>query len=186
MQNLSPIAWAIRPFKRYAEFSGRSSRAEFWWFFLAVFLLYIVMSFLFFGAMASSLATAESNPSIGMLSAIGVGGILVGLFWLALLIPSIAVQVRRLHDSNRSGWWLGAFYLLYAVYLALMFGVAGSVMSAASTGGDTGMFTGIMILGFVMFAYMIVLLVFYCVPGTKGPNRFGDDPYGADVGEVFA
>jgi uncharacterized membrane protein YhaH (DUF805 family) len=43
-----------------------------------------------------------------------------------------------------------------------------------------------MVLGFAMFIYMIVLLVFYCLPGTKGANRFGDDPYGANVEEVFA
>jgi uncharacterized membrane protein YhaH (DUF805 family) len=74
-----------------------------------------------------------------------------------------------------------------------MFGILGSVMSAAATGENvsptlpsSGMLTGVMLLGFTMFIYMIVLLVFYCLPGTKGVNRFGDDPYGADVAEVFA
>jgi uncharacterized membrane protein YhaH (DUF805 family) len=192
MQKLSPIGWALRPLKRYAEFSGRSSRAEFWWFFLALILFYIVVWIAFFGAMAGSIAAGQSNPSVGMLGAVGAGGLLIILFWLALIIPSIAVQVRRLHDVNRSGWWLGGFYLLYAVYLVAMFGMLGSAMSAAAAGGDTapafgsGMSAGIMVLGLVMFVYMIALLVFYCLPGTKGPNRFGDDPYGADVEEVFA
>jgi uncharacterized membrane protein YhaH (DUF805 family) len=193
MQNLSPIGWAIRPLKRYAEFSGRSSRAEFWWFFLGLFLAYLVFWFLLFGVVASSVGTSQNNPGVGMLGAIGFGSVILGLFWLALIIPTIAVQVRRLHDTNRSGWWLGAFYLLYAVYFVLMFGMLGSVMSAAAAGGgaaptppNSGMFMGIMILGVVMFVYMIVLLVFYCTAGTKGPNRFGEDPYGANVQEVFA
>ena len=48
------------------------------------------------------------------------------------------------------------------------------------------MFIAIMILGTGMFFYMIALIVFYCLPGTQGPNRYGDDPYGANVEEVFA
>jgi uncharacterized membrane protein YhaH (DUF805 family) len=178
MHNLSPIGWAIRPLKRYAEFS----------------VLYMVVWFAFFGAMISSVAAArQGNPSAGVVGAMGVGGLLIGLFWLALIVPTIAVQVRRLHDTNRSGWWLGAFYLLYAVYFVLIFGMLGAMMTAAASGGGTpptppnsGIFMGTMILGFVMFVYMIALLVFYCLPGTRGPNRFGNDPYGANVEEVFA
>jgi uncharacterized membrane protein YhaH (DUF805 family) len=193
MQNLSPIAWAVRPFKRYAEFSGRSSRAEFWWFFLALFLIYLVMWFVFFGAVVGSMGAGQSEPNVGVLGAIGAGGILFGLFWLALIIPTIAVQVRRLHDTNRSGWWLGAFYLLYALYLVLMFGSLASVMSSAAAGGtaslappSSAMLTASMVLGLVMSVYMVALIVVYCLPGTNGSNRFGDDPYGADVEEVFA
>jgi uncharacterized membrane protein YhaH (DUF805 family) len=193
VKELSPIGWALRPLKRYAEFSGRSSRAEFWWFFLALCLIYIVFWFVFFGAVVSSIAAGQSNPNVGMLGAIGAGGILLGLFWLALIVPTIAVQVRRLHDTNRSGWWLGGFYLLYGVYFVLMFGSLASVMTAAAAGGaasptppNSTMLTAVMVLGLVMFVYVIALLVFYCLGGTKGPNRFGDDPYGANVEEVFA
>jgi len=42
------------------------------------------------------------------------------------------------------------------------------------------------IMALVFFVYSIALLVFYCLPGSTGANRFGEDPYGADVGEVFA
>jgi uncharacterized membrane protein YhaH (DUF805 family) len=49
-----------------------------------------------------------------------------------------------------------------------------------------GLAAGTGIFALVMMVYAIVLLVFYCLPGTRGPNRFGEDPYGADVGEVFA
>lgn len=193
MENLSPIGWALRPFKRYAEFSGRSSRAEFWWFFLALFLVYMVVWFVFVGAIASTIMANQGNPSVGMFGALGIGGILFGLVWLALIIPSIAVQVRRLHDTNRSGWWLGGFYLLYGVYVVLVIGSLGSVMAAAGAGGaaspapaNAAIFTGAMALGLAMFIYMIALLVFYCMPGTTGSNSYGDDPYGANVEEVFA
>ena len=96
------------------------------------------------------------------------------LFWLALLISSIAVQTRRLHDTNRSGWWLGAFYLIYAVYLMLLLASVGSVMGAAMTGVQPDpsqafgpMFIVTMIVALAMFVYAIVLLVFYCQEGIS-------------------
>lgn len=66
-------------FSKYADFNGRAGRPEFWFFFLFQMLVYI-------GA--------------GIL-----GGVLAPLVWLGLLLPNIAVQVRRLHDHGRSGWW---------------------------------------------------------------------------------
>jgi uncharacterized membrane protein YhaH (DUF805 family) len=192
MQNPSPLGWAFRPLKRYAEFSGRSSRAEFWWFFLFLMISYFLVWFLLV-AVAGTTAASGTQPSLALVGAFGVASIFMVLFWLALLIPSIAVQVRRLHDTNRSGWWLGGFYLLYGGYFVLIFGMMGALMATAASGNGTpptlpgsGMFTGIMVFGLVMFVYMIALLVFYCLPGTRGPNRFGDDPYGANVEEVFA
>ena len=66
-------------FTKYADFSGRASRSEYWWFFLFVVVVSIVLSF--------------------------ISSIISMLFSLATLIPSIAVASRRLHDTNRSGWW---------------------------------------------------------------------------------
>lgn len=43
-----------------------------------------------------------------------------------------------------------------------------------------------LVLALAMFGYSILLLVFFCLAGTRGPNRFGEDPYGADIEEVFA
>lgn len=190
---MSPIDWAIRPMKKYATFSGRAPRAEFWWFFLALMIFYFIVSFVF-GASIAGLAASQSEPSAGMMGAMGVGSIVLVLFWLAVLIPTIAVQVRRLHDTNRSGWWLGGFYLLYAIYFVMLMSVMGSTFGAAMTGSASppaapqagGMLVMSMILGFVMMIYGIALIVFYCLPGTKGQNKYGDDPYGANVEEVFA
>jgi uncharacterized membrane protein YhaH (DUF805 family) len=66
-------------FSKYADFSGRASRAEYWWFFLFILLV-------------SAATSLFSNT-------------LSGLFSLATLVPSIAAAARRLHDTNRSGWW---------------------------------------------------------------------------------
>ena len=118
----SPIGWAVTPLKRYAEFSGRSSRAEFWWFYLFLFIIMMVLWFVLVGSLAGlgSSVSETGEPSAGALGAMGGGVILIGLLSLAVLIPTIAVGVRRLHDTNRSGWWLGGFYLVYAVYLVMV------------------------------------------------------------------
>ena len=108
---------------KYAVFSGRARRQEFWGFMLRLFIVY------FMSVMIDVLlGTYDEEAGIGIVS-----GIVVLLF----LLPSISVSVRRLHDINRSGWW--------------------------------------MLLTIIPFA-SFVLLVFYCLDGTKGENRFGPDP----------
>ena len=182
MEKLSPIGWALRPLKNYAKFSGRASRAEFWWFFLFVMIVYFGMLFLT-GLTAGGLTAMGSGP--GALASMGAFGLVFIVFWLALLIPMIAVQARRLHDTNRSGWWLGAYYLLYAAYIATLLGTAsqGGADGAPPTIASAGL---LMIVGLAFMVFSVVLLVFFCLRGTQGPNDFGDDPYGANVAEVFA
>ncbi|HLL30558.1 MAG TPA: DUF805 domain-containing protein, partial [Allosphingosinicella sp.] len=110
----------------------------------------------------------------GMMGAMlggGIIGILILLSWLALLIPSIAVGIRRLHDIDRTGWWLMLGY--GPSILSTILAMAESVELAA-------IFNLLSMIGF------IVLLVFAVLPGTRGPNRYGPDPKGEDLGEVFA
>jgi uncharacterized membrane protein YhaH (DUF805 family) len=84
---MNPIsAWKVVVLARYAKFDGRASRAEFWWFALANLVIYIVLA-----------ALAQASNFFFVLYV---------LYGLAVLIPSIAVAVRRLHDTNRSGWWV--------------------------------------------------------------------------------
>jgi uncharacterized membrane protein YhaH (DUF805 family) len=193
MQELNPIGWALRPLKRYAEFSGRSSRAELWWFVLGVFAFWIAAMILGFAAVAG-IGASGTQPSAGLLGAFGITWLILMVAFLALLIPWLAVQVRRLHDIDRSGWWLGGFYLLYVVYAvsmgSVMFGMLAS-MKAGNTSPDPAAFGAgfgvVGLIGLLQFVYMIVLIVFYCLPGTAGPNRFGPDPYGRDqFDKIFA
>ena len=183
VEEKSPVTWALTPLKKYAQFSGRAPRAEWWWYFLFTLIIYLVMWFVFAGSM-TNLAATGNNPSAGMLPALGGGMIIMSLVWLALIIPTIAVQMRRVHDTNRSGWWVGAFYLLYILYLAMLVGSMASVMSAGMAGaepsaaaGTTVLATGL--LAILILIYAIVLLVFFCLPGTPGPNIYGPEPYGA-------
>ncbi|MCB9189202.1 MAG: DUF805 domain-containing protein [Flavobacteriales bacterium] len=84
-------------FENYANFNGRARRSEFWYFVLASFLLSIVISIIE-GALGMGNYYATSN------SFYFSGGILSNLLNLALMIPSLAVGARRLHDTNKSGW----------------------------------------------------------------------------------
>jgi uncharacterized membrane protein YhaH (DUF805 family) len=178
MQQLSPIGWALRPLKRYAEFSGRSSRAEFWWFFLFFMLGYFALLIVGFAVSGSSPAIEPGGNPFSMYARMGGFLAVLGIYWLALIVPTIAVTVRRLHDTNRSGWWLAAYVVLYIIYIGVL------TTRGAAAGAGTAIFMLIVSLAFL--GYAVTLLVFYCLRGTQGPNRFGDDPYGANVEEVFA
>ena len=92
----------------YATFSGRAARSEFWWFALFVFLGNFVLSIvdsLLFGGMV------DGQPV----------SVLGGLFSLAMLLPSIAAGVRRLHDRDMSGWWYLLILIPIIGALALLF-----------------------------------------------------------------
>jgi uncharacterized membrane protein YhaH (DUF805 family) len=73
----------------------------------------------------------------------------LGMLWaMAVFIPNLAVTIRRLHDQDKSGWFI--------------------------------------LMGLIPIVGPIIILVFYCIEGTRGPNRFGPDPKGSDVGQTFA
>lgn len=109
------LNWYLECWKKYAVFSGRARRREYW-----MFVLWNMLAWL----------------GLGILSC----GVLNPLYALAALLPSLAVNVRRLHDSNRSGWWL--------------------------------------LLSLVPFVGPVWLLVLMVLGGTRGANRYGEDPKG--------
>lgn len=110
------MEWYLTPWKKFADFAGRARRREYWFFALGNFVIAIVLSFV--------------ERSMGLANAEYGAGALVGLFSLAVLIPGIAVTIRRLHDTNRSGWWilLGLIPIANLVLLVFMLldGTAGS------------------------------------------------------------
>lgn len=101
-----------RFFKKYGTFSGRASRSEYWWVVLALVIFHSVFAVLF---LVAGGVRAYATPQ-----EFTVGAVVVVVLWviveLAIIIPSIAVTVRRLHDGNFSGW----FYLLYLVGLSIV------------------------------------------------------------------
>jgi uncharacterized membrane protein YhaH (DUF805 family) len=86
------MEWYLLPWKRFAEFSGRSRRKEYWMFTLFNIVIAIVLCIL-------SLVLRESGVGV-------IFSILSFIYSLAALIPGLAVSVRRLHDTGKSGWFL--------------------------------------------------------------------------------
>jgi len=82
--------WYLGALKKYAIFYGRARRKEYWMFVLISMVAYLVLGFV--------------DAQTGTMGISGVG-LLSGLYWLGTIIPAIAVTVRRLHDTNHSGWW---------------------------------------------------------------------------------
>jgi len=108
------VNWFITAIKKYAVFSGRSRRSEYWYFILFYLIIYIALSFI-------DRATGTFDAKSGV-------GLVTGIYALALLIPSLAVGVRRLHDTDRSGWWLLIAFipLIGAVVLIVFFALDGT------------------------------------------------------------
>jgi uncharacterized membrane protein YhaH (DUF805 family) len=84
-------------FKKYFDFSGRASRPEYWWFFLGC-ILALAVSLLVAAELAAALGTEEAESGIAF-------ALLPLAILLGLLLPQLAVTVRRLHDTGRSGAW---------------------------------------------------------------------------------
>ena len=132
------LDWALLPLKRYADFSGRSRRKEYWFFALLVFVVTMAIM------LVSGLGGALLDPTSAMAAGgFGLGLLVFLLISLALIIPSIAVQVRRFHDQDRSGWFV--------------------------------------LLNLIPYLGALVVLVFMCLDGTPGPNRYGPDPKERDA-----
>ena len=88
-------------FQRYSDFNGRSTRAEYWWWFLFVVLTGIALTLI--------------DMSIGTFWWEAEWGLFSVSFKLATLIPSLALGARRLHDINKSAWWLLMWLIVWLV-----------------------------------------------------------------------
>lgn len=90
-------------YRNYLTFSGRAARSEYWWFFLFSTIVSIVIAVI---ETRLGLGQGTFGTVDGGFSANYDGGILSGIWALGNFLPSLAVGVRRLHDTDRSGWWL--------------------------------------------------------------------------------
>lgn len=106
--------WYLEVLKKYVVFDGRARRKEYWMFVL--FNTIIAVALMILGAVVGGSRQGQMFSN---------------LYQLAVLLPSIAVGIRRMHDTDHSGWWI---------------------------------------------LLPIVNLIFACTEGTRGPNRFGEDP----------
>lgn len=90
---------------KYATFHGRAPRSEFWWFYLFIIVIDIILGF-FVGSDTMVRIREGGFDAMSIAFASNRALMLQGLIHLALLLPMLAVAVRRLHDTGRTGWWL--------------------------------------------------------------------------------
>ena len=117
------MGWFVAPLKRYAVFRGRSRRKEYWLFALFCLVVLLILS-------AADRATGTFDASTGV-------GLLTGVFYLVILVPTIAVSVRRLHDTDRTGWWaLLSFVPVIGTIVLLVFAVLPGTRGSNRFGPD--------------------------------------------------
>lgn len=181
------MEWMILPLKRYFDFKGRSRRKEYWMYTLFVLLATVVLSILdtLLGLGGSATTDSQYSDAVVGASAGVSGGLLANLFALGTFIPGLAVSIRRLHDLDRSGWWILLPFVPIVLGVVLVSVGMVSALSGAGGMGGIGM-AGMAVMGIGMIC-AIVLLIWFCTAGTSGPNRFGEDPKGihTNAEEVF-
>jgi uncharacterized membrane protein YhaH (DUF805 family) len=148
--NMSPVDWAKRPLEKYADFTGRASRPEYWWYILGLIIAGVIVSIV--------------EGIVGLKGMVmGIYGPLTLLLGLATIVPSLAAGARRLHDTNRSGWWQLIAWAPYALLLLVRPAPGGTLGAAALAG----------VVGLIALVCAVVLIVLLVLPGTPGDNRFG-------------
>jgi uncharacterized membrane protein YhaH (DUF805 family) len=160
-----------RFWRKYAVFSGRASRSEYWWWTLVSFIVSVVLqllgSLIFGGGLFSP---PDGDLDLSRLAL----PLLPSLVWaLVVLVPSIALAVRRLHDTNRSGWW-------YLLILPTMIGLPFQLVGLASidpvqlaAGNFSDLAIGPLVVGWALsllgLVGSIVLLIFFVIgPDPRG------------------
>ena len=177
---VNPIEAVVQGFRKYADFSGRATLAEFWW-----WALFIVIGSIVFSVIDRL---------------IGLGSALETLFTLATLLPTLAVTARRLHDIGKTGWWqLGWYAINITAWLAagVMFLIAVAIeygttdasggfhfdtddVDWANSGEALASFPPavIVLIAAIVITLAIVVweIVWLARRGGSGENRFGPDP----------
>jgi uncharacterized membrane protein YhaH (DUF805 family) len=177
-------------FKKYIVFSGRASRQEYWKFILGILIvsiLIVIVHGMAFGptvreVVKTTVASDGTTTTLRGLRGEYNGGLPGSLFGLFCLIPALAIAARRLHDTNRSAWWLTAPVIatVVGVVAGILIEVGPSAALAAlrATGNvnvQVGSGLGILVM-LLIFASWITLLVWLCQRSTPTPNRYGPNP----------
>lgn len=129
------LDWMILPLKRYTDFSGRSRRKEYWSFFLLSVIVSVVANMMVAtGVPSIDPATGQISGGGGALATIGSG---ISLLWfLGTIVPSIAVAIRRMHDQDKSGWFI--LIPIYNLILLFMEGTKGPNRFGPDPKGEGG------------------------------------------------
>lgn len=191
---MSLISMIFQPLARYFDFQGRASRAQFWPYYLTLMALSLLMAA---WVVSAGFATGAFDPA-PMMQRFAVLMPIYILFGLGLFLPTYGVMVRRLHDSNRTGWWVVLPIAGGVVAQSLLYTFEGQAIMHATLDMQSKM-QGMVASGSVDFGRImalewpimritlpwsmtanvisyLILWVLWALPGTPGRNRFGESP----------
>jgi uncharacterized membrane protein YhaH (DUF805 family) len=161
------MKWFIKCFKQYTDFNSRARRSEFWWFSLINFIITIILFICWI------IPVVKMGIDAGEIDDMELVRITLGspflylylIYYIAVLIPSIAVTVRRLHDIGRSGFW-------YFLFLGgSLLGSIGSMLQETNIGLTIFFYCA-------NLAICIILLVWMFTDSQYGENKWGPNPKG--------
>ena len=162
------MKWFFKCLKQYADFGGRARRKEYWWFTLINAIIMLVLMIGWLAPLFKMAITAEGgdefderNFIITMFSSHYLYIYLV--YYLIILVPSLAVTVRRLHDIGKSGFWI----FLY---------IGGSLLSSVAGMFENTLVTVALPIYFIALAILIVFLVWMFTNSQPGENQWGPNP----------
>ena len=160
----------------FKNFEGRANRTQYWYSMLAIFLIQIAFSIL-----GLILGALSAIPVLGLIFTlvIYILGIVQFAYSIFLIVPGIAINVRRLHDLNRSGlwylWYALAMVLIGFVFIIVMVYAIASYYSNYVQANSVVLILICLFFGLVLAAITVAYLVFMCFKGTVGANKFGDE-----------
>ncbi len=161
-------------FKKYANFSGRARRSEFWWFSLALIIIEIIISIisLFTRDWNAYFLASRNLEHLEMLriSYCNFGGILSLIFCIVTFIPSLSVQVRRFHDVGKSGKWvivplLASFAIIVGICMLSKENLLAPIPLIL-------IFVPLLLFG----VFGIIFLVWSCLDSKPQTNKWGPSP----------
>ncbi len=144
--------------EKYCNFKGRASRSEYWWFYLFSIIL---------SSCAMPLRFISQNAYL----------VVIGIMYVALVLPTLGVTVRRLHDIGKSGWgYIG--FLIIAFLWSMAVGIMVGISAVTGSGGLSPV--GVLFFGVglvVMLVLAVIMIVWLCKPSQPGENKYGMEPY---------
>ena len=159
------ICWS-----KYADFTGRARRSEYWWFSLFIFL---VMLLPLIGVIAMYVIHNEDAFAAMVLLII-----VLAIISLVFLVPSLAVTTRRLHDTGRSGWWIVASYAVsvFSQFVQDFIFDPGTLGASSFSTASTGALIVWGVVNLINLGLSITILVFMLLDSHKGENKYGPSP----------
>jgi len=181
-----PLLW--QPLIKYSDFYGRARRSEFWQWVLAQVFIYVIF---LVSLVCLIIANSKGSQAIHMLESVTVLALGFDVFVYLTMAPNYSLSVRRLHDINRSGWWLlmpqfigllAFAFFIYQAWSPIRF-IVDSHFNPAQLATQPHIILSIwhdLCLYYLLpcLVAKLILLVMLCLDGTPKSNSFGPDPKG--------